>query len=233
MIKLITGLAICSLCLTGCVTPHAVSGDSVFTQKIATYPKLDQETQVKEGGLVHLHANYDSRFIYKLEKHFSSSFMLGRITATPDDHFSESISDGKTYFCSSRMIYSEPIFGPRSRACFTSSETGVLDKVQATPGAVPLTREISPPVSFTKEEMPFQRANSFLKRELIYDGVQEGNLLFTQKIYEQSLTTPNRFKPHIVKIVTLPAKIVIDGAEFTIVKFTGNNLSFKLDKSWQ
>lgn len=233
MIKLILSLAACGLCLTGCVTPHAVSGDSVFTQKIATYPRLDQETQVKVGGLVHLHANYDSRFIYKLEKQFSSSFMLGKITATTDDHFSESTSEGKTYFCSSRMIYSEPIFGPRSRACFTSSETGFLDRVQATPGAVPLTREISPPVSFTKEETPLLRANSFLKRELVFDGVQEGSLLFTQKIYEQSLMTPNRFKPHIVKIVTLPAKVVIDGAEFTIVKSTSSNLSFKLDKPWQ
>lgn len=235
MIKLLTMLLVCGTCLTACVTQTVVPaaiGDSAFQQKLVSFPRADQETKAKAGGLIHLYANYESRFIYRLTKPFSMSFMLGKIEASGTEAFSEATIDGKTYYCSAGNIYIDPLIGPLRQACFYASETGNLDKIRAAPGLVAMTKDVNPAISFIKEEVPWRKLG-FLKRELIFDGMQDGALMFTQKIYEQSLTTPNRLKPHVVKVGALPAKITIDGAVFTIIKSTNDTLYFKLDTPWQ
>lgn len=233
MIKLLMILFIGSTCLTACVTQPIAIGDSAIQKKSVIFPRIGQEAQAKAGGLVHLYANYDSRFVYKLTKPFSMSFMLGKIEASTDESFSESSIEGRTYYCSTGNIYIDPLTGPLRQACFFSSDTGNLDKVRAAPGLVAMTKDVNPSISFVKEEVPLRKIGSPMKRELIFDGIQDGALLFTQQIFEQSLAMPNRLKPHVVKIGLYPASVTIDGAVFTIIKSTNDTLSFKLDSPWQ
>jgi hypothetical protein len=233
MIKKLTILLVSLTCLTACVTQPIASGDSAFQQKTASYPKIGQETQVKTGGLIHLYANYEGKFVYRLNQPLSMSFMLGKVVVSNSEVFSESTIDGKTFFCTANNVYIDPMIGPFKPACFSSSAAGTFDNIRIAPGIIAMSKEVNPPVSFSKEEVAWQKLDSPLKRELIFDGMQDGILLFTQKVYEKSLVTPTRLKPYMTKVKSLPTSVIIDGAEFTIVKHSNELLFFKLDKAWQ
>ncbi len=233
MIKRLTMVLASLTCLTACVTQPIASGDSTFQQKTASYPKIGSETQAKVGGLVHLYANYEGRFIYRLNQPLSMNFMLGKVAVSNSEVLSESSIDGKAFYCSANNVYIDPMTGPFKPACFSSSSAGTFDNIRIAPGIVAMNKEVNPPVSFSKEEIVWQKLGAPLKRELTFDGIQDGALLFTQKIYEKSLAAPTRVKPHITKVKSLPTTIVIDGAEFTVVKHSSDVLTFKLEKPWQ
>lgn len=116
MIKIMS--ALCLVALTGCVTNPVSTGDSAFQSKKISFPRINQQVQVKAGGLVHLHANYESRFVYKINQPFTMGFMLGKIFSPDDEQFYESKIDDFTYYCSSKKIYIDPLVGPHAQACF-------------------------------------------------------------------------------------------------------------------
>lgn len=71
-----------------------------------------------------------------------------------------------------------------------------------------------------------------LKRELIFEGHQNGSAFFTEKEYEFSLDTPSKAKPILVKVSEVPSKININGLLLNVVEVSANSLTYSIEKSW-
>lgn len=218
--------------LAGCAAKPVVKGDSEPQQKNATFPKIGQQIHVVNGGLVHLRTDYMSRYAYKLTSPWSIGFMLGQINVFPEDILLEANLDGQDVFCTARNVFNI-ILGPSRNACFIPLEKGKLKTVKVRPGEVWFSKEIDPPIAYIGLEVPISSSGKPFKRELVFEGTQNGNIFFTEKFYEMSLESPSKVKPVMSKIEMAPSQITLNGAVLNVVAFTANSLTFTLEKPWE
>ncbi len=222
----------CAL-MAGCITVPKTTGDSLYTDKLVTFPSSNGSREVKPGGLVHMHANYASRVVFRLSEPLKTRFMLGRISAEVTDNFQAADLEGRKAFCSERRLYSDLLMGPQSVVCISHSASGKLDKIEAQPGAAMLSSVLAAPVKFTQHEMPRPQPGWPLKRELVFDGMSQNVLAFTQRTYEQSLDQPSQIKPHLVRVQTLPMVVLIDGAQLLVTAIGPETVSLQVIQDWR
>jgi hypothetical protein len=218
--------------LAGCAAPK-IQGDSAAVSKNVTYPKEGQQIHVVPGGLVHMRADYMSRYAFRLTEPFTVGFKLGRIVATTEDVFLEANLEGKLVYCSQRYIWQDLLTIPQRRACFVSNQKGKFNQVMAAPGGFWLTNDLEPSIDYVSKEISIVLNSKILKRELVFEGSQNGNLYFTEKLYEISLDSPSRAKPLLAKVDSIPAQISLNGVILNVVAYTANSLTFTLQKAWQ
>ncbi len=218
--------------LAGCVTTPKITGDSLYTDKVVTFPSSEGAREVRPGGLVHMRANYSSRVMYRLAEPITMRFMLGRISADVTDNFYAADLDGRKRFCSDKKLYSDLLMGPQSIVCISEGNSSRLEKIEAQPGAAMLSSTLSAPATFTKHEVPWPQLNKPLKRDLVFDGMSQNVLAFTQRIYEQSLDQPSQIKPHLVRVQVAPMQFSIDGAQLLLTTMSPDAVSLQLLKGW-
>lgn len=226
-------LAMGALLIGGCATKSLIVGDSTVQQKNITFPNVGQQVHAVAGGLVHLHANYQSKHIFTLVQPFSSGFMLGKIVVSTDEQLMQSSLDGESVFCTATKTYRDPLTGPQAQVCFLSNGKGKFSRLKAAPGAIWMSKDLAPPIDYVSAEVGNSPTGALLKRELVFEGSDKGVILFTEKIYEVSAEKASRTKPIAVTINSVPMKITLDGAELTVISYTNTSLTYSLDKSWQ
>lgn len=219
--------------LAGCVTTPKITGDSLYTDKVVTFPSGNGARDIKPGGLVHMRANYSSRVMYRIEEAVSMRFMLGRISIAKTDLFFAADTDGRKRYCSDKKLYADLIAGPTSVVCIVESDAGRLDRIQAEPGAVQLSASLSAPAKFSQHEIPWPQLNKPLKMELIFDGASEKVLSFTQRIYSDSLETPSQIRPHLIRVPSMPHQFSVDGAQLMVTSISNNTISAQVLKGWE
>lgn len=226
-------LSAVSLLLAACAAKPIISGDSTVQQKSISFPKQGQQVHVVIGGIVHLKAGYQNSYSYHLTKPLALGFMLGRLYVSNQVQINQASLDGQKVFCTDSNVYSDSLAGPLKVACFESKETGKFHNVKVAPGEMWFNKEIFPPVDYvSSEHITTLSGGQALKRELIYEGGQNDTLLFTEKIYENSIDVATRTKPILAKVETVPSKVTLNGAEIYVTKFSGNSLTFVLEKPW-
>jgi hypothetical protein len=213
--------------IAACAPSPIVSGESITQQKTISLPKAGQQSSVNTGGLVLMNTDYQSRFTYRLKQPFLMPAMLiNKIQVSIDEPLTESIIDNATGYCSRSMLYYDVIAGPRSIVCFRSVEKGKFSSVTYNPGAIILSKDISPPVEYEIREYGFSQGARPMKREIFFDGGENNVLMFTERLFDVSLETPSRIKPLIARIDALPAKITLDGAEISVINYSRNSLTY-------
>lgn len=230
--KTLISIGLCGLILAGCAAKPLTTGDSTVQLKTVSFPMQGQQTHAVVGGLVHLKADYQSGFSFRLVKPLAMSFYLGRVVVSAKDEITQSVLDGEIVFCTRSRTYIDPLSGPQAVACFQSAAKGQFNKIKAAPGSLWFNKELSPSIEFTSSESAYSYAGKPLKRELIFEGAESGALLFTEKIYEHSVETANRSKPLMVKVESIPSRISLNGAEINIINYTNNSLTYSLEKAW-
>ena len=227
---------LCCLLLPSCAsTKSIVSGDSSIQQKVISFPKQGQQVHAVVGGIVHLKADYQSSYAYKLVLPLSIGFMLGEVKVSNNEMLFQGSLDGEDVFCTRSKVYYDLLAGPWAIACFQSADKGQFNNVKVAPGALGnwMNKQLSPPIKYVVgSEMAFSSGGKPLKRELIFDGGQKETLLFSEKIYEKSVETASRIKPLMTKIESVPSKVSLDGAEINIINYTSNSLTYSIEKPW-
>lgn len=220
------------IALAGCAAKPMLVGDSVAQQKNLIFPKTKQSIHVVTGGLVHLHADYKSLYGFKLKEPLSIGFTLGRLNVTTDDVLLLHTLSDKPVFCTVRRVYSDPLLGPQARACFIEGEKNKFVQVKVAPGQYWFTKDLPNPLPFVGSEIPSSNNRRVLKRELIFEGHQNGGIFFTEREYEFSLENPSKAKPILVKIEKVPSKIDVNGLIINIDAVTSNSLTCSIEKAW-
>lgn len=231
MKKLISIVA-CCLILVGCATKPLTSGDSTVQVKTATFPKQGQQVHAVVGGLVHLKADYQSGFTFRLVNPLSMGFYLGKVMVSTRDEIAQASLNGEVVFCTSSRVYVDPLTGPHAVACFQSVDKGKFNNIKAAPGPIWFNKQLSPPIDYVSYEMAISSGGKPLKRELIFEGSQNETLSFTEKIYENSVEKSSRSKPLMIKVELTPIKVTLNGAEINIISYTNNSLTYSLEKAW-
>lgn len=227
------GFLIPLILLAGCSAP-VVKGDSARTQKLASFPKVGIQSTASVGSLAVLHADYTSRHIFKLTKPFTmSSMLVNRISVSANDGLLQSDIDGGTFYCTQFNAYVDAFAGPNSKACFKSTSAGKFSSVIYRPGAVWLSKDISPEIDFASQEIQAYSQASPIKRELIYDGNQGDVLRFSERVYEKSLATPSRVRPIVAKVSSVPMKVNLNELEINITNYSDFNITFEVIKPWK
>lgn len=229
-IKLAVCLAV--VVLAGCAAKPVLVGDSVSQHKNVIFPKVGQSVHVVNGGLVHLRADYKSKYGFKLKQPVSIGFTLGRLNVTTDDVLFSATLQEQPMYCTVRKVYSDPLTGPQAIACFIEGEKSAFIRVKAAPGQYWFTKELPAPVPFEGSEVPSPSEGRVLKRELIFEGYQNGGIFFTEKEYEFSLGSPSKARPVLVKIDAAPVKINVNGLLMNVVAVTANSLTYSIEKAW-
>lgn len=231
------GIALITTTLTGCVSnPTANSqavGDSAFQPKRISFPVVGKQTKVQAGGFVHLFSDYESRFVYRLDRPFAMPVMLGKINATVEMEFSEAQLEGSTHYCSQAKAYVDPLVGPQAPVCFKINAQGEGEAVRVTPGFIPIRKQTNQPVSFSKKEVPWVSMNKVLKRELIFDGSEKGIASFSIILYEQDLDKSTRIRNAIERVGELPKLVSIDGVVIKVIELTEQSLVYELITPWK
>jgi hypothetical protein len=177
--------------------------------------------------------DYQSGYTYKLVLPLSMGFFLGKVIVSSEDELFQGTLDGEDVFCTRASAYHDPLVGPHRIACFQSAVKGKFNNVKAAPGAAWFNKELVPPIEYTAgAEVIVSSGGKPLKRELIFDGGDKDNLLFTEKIYEKSVETASRLKPLIAKVDFVPSKVTLDGAVINIINYTRNTLTYSIEKPW-
>ncbi len=218
--------------MTGCATKPVISGDSSIQPKDLTYPKIGTQSSTKTGGVVHLRANYTSSFSHSLTQPVRIGFMLGTVEVSTTDALVQTTLSDETAYCTTAKTYRDPLAGPTAITCFIEGTKGFFTKIKAAPGAVWFSKDLPSPIPYQSREVPTHNSGRPLKRELIFDGSKENVAFFSERIYENSLTTADRIKPHVVRINGRPSLIDLSGAKLTIHEITENSLNFTLEKAW-
>lgn len=232
MIKRFVGALAASVFAAGCAAP-VVKGDSVENKKQLSFPKIGVQSTVKAGGLAVLHTDYQSKHIFQLTRPLNMQVMfVNRIAVSADEQLIESDIDGNTVYCTENNTYIDSLTGPWAKTCFKSTTPGKFSSVTYRPGAIWLSKSLSPEVDFISREMQAQSQASPLKRELIFEGGQDGVLLFSERIYEKSLVTPTRVKPLMASIQSVPFKVNLDGMSINVINYQENTLTFEVLNSW-
>lgn len=227
-------LGLCALVLIGCAAKPVQRGESVAQQKRLDFPQPGQQVHAVKGGLVLLHADYVGQYRYRLTAPLMMRFILGRITISSDEPLLEAEIEGTRVFCTVRPTYFDPLIGPRSRTCLVPSGPNRFGEVRAAPGAVWFSKRLDSEVEYVSTETARPSSNPVLKRELIFEGAESSTLLFSERIYESSLTVPTRAKPLIVKADgPLPAVIEVAGARLRVVSVTPSTLTYEVEQSWR
>ena len=222
----------CCLVITSCASKPMTQGDSTVQQKTVSFPKQGQQVHALVGGLVHLKADYKNRYVYRLVLPLSMGFMLGKVVVSTQEMLTQSSLDGEDVFCTTSKVYSDPLTGPLTIACFQSADKGIFTNIKVAPGLIWFNKQLSPQVDYVGSEIAFSSGGKPLKRELIFDGVQNDTLLFSEKIYEHSVEAASKTKPLMTKVATIPMKVTLDGVEINIINYGSNSLTYTIEKPW-
>lgn len=220
----------------GCaVTPPQFYGAGRAESKSITFPKVGQKAQVTAGGIVHLRTNYSSLFSRRLASVLSleRTMIFHDVRVTPAEPLYAATLEGKEVYCT-KINVSYDVFGRAFEpACFRETEPGKFGEIMVVRSPHVFTKSIVPPASFSSVEQPIRISSLPLKRELVFDGAEEGILFFTERQYEANLETPGKFKPAVAKVGQLPATVIVNGVSLNILEFSGGSLTYSVAVPWE
>lgn len=226
------GLLIAAISLVGCAASPIVGGDSKVEPRAASYPKPGQTTVAAQGGLVHLKADYSSRFTFRVKEPVSTRLALGKIFIGTEEPLIEAQLESAKVYCSAGRTYIDPLKGPFKRSCLIEGEKGKFNQVKAAPGEVWYTRNLESPVSFESVELPVKIEGKPFKRELMFEGVQNGKLFLTERVYENNLESPSRARPLQVSLESFPSVVSVNGISLKVLSASESSLTYELVKGW-
>ena len=226
-------ITLITVCIIGCTAMPKNDMAGSITEKNLTFPPISKKIYVMAGGLVHIKTGYKSGYRFKLKDALDQSVQLGLATIkiNPSDELIPSVLEGKEYHCVSFNAYKD-MFGFGSSNVCLFEEQGKFTHIRYAPGVYWFKYDFSPPLGITKNEVVVAMNNAYSKKELVYDGSTLGNLMFSEKEYGINLQTPNKTKPIVVKIDSVPNLLDVSGASIKVLEYSSNSLTFTLEKSW-
>lgn len=229
-IKIIFSIA-AALSLSGCLIAPTIKKDAYAETRTASFPKVVQKVYAVSGGIVHMKANYVSAYEYSLVEPLNTNYWLQRLRVPVTEKFRAAAYDGKEVYCSSSMVIVDLITGPFRQACFVL-DGGKFTEVMAFPGGATMAKKFDPGLEVTRTEIIIPQGEKILKRELIYEGSQDGVLHFSERIYDNTVDVPSKKKPIAVKAEKTPLSIDVLGVNLSIQDYKYNSITYTLERGW-
>lgn len=216
--------------LAGCAARPVTSGDSSLETKNLNYPEHGVQTHVAKGNIAIIHANYQSRFAYKIKRNLSTNLMLGKVSISTEDAIVSATLKDQPVFCTVNKSFYDIILGPLTVVCFEEGEKGTFTKMMAAPGEVWFTKKLNDPIPFSSYEIPVFDGVTSLKTEYFFEGYAKSKIFFTAKEYLNNIETPNKSKPLIIDFQEAPGKIPLEHMIINVIDVNDESLTFFTEK---
>ncbi|MFO1417149.1 MAG: hypothetical protein U1E83_00625 [Methylotetracoccus sp.] len=202
---------------TGC-SPLPIVDRSSFTDKAGNEPHFGERSEAPLGGLMYSQFSYLLRSGARITEANRQPFGLGGLFISRGEVVFPSSLGGASVYCSDKRVYSDPIAGFLSKACFSDRDGDRrFDTVQVAPESTWIQRPLSPTLPYATMDVPVAERGAF-KFELAYDGYSGQSLHLSYREFRgKSLERPVYTQQAKYDVARFPADIVFRSVKLQIL----------------
>lgn len=217
-----------SLLLTACA-PAPIIDRSSFDDRAGTEPRVGQQAETPPGGLMFTQYSYWHRSGARISEANRQPFGLGGLFIGRGEVVYPATVDDVPVYCSDKRVYSDPIAGFLSKACFLDlNNDGVFDRVRVAPESTWVERPLAPPLPYQKADIPLPHRGSF-KYELAYDGYSHQTLHLSFREYKgKSVDRPTYTQQVKYEVKGFPAVLMFRDAKIEVLQASNEKISYRL-----
>jgi hypothetical protein len=195
-----------------------------------TRPHVGEQAVAPVGGLVFTEYSYWHRSGARIVEANRQPFGLGGLFIGKGEVVFPARLGKVEAYCSDKRIYSDPIAGFVSKACFSdTNRDGVFDTVQVAPEQSNwVERPLSPALRYMKMDIPMPHRGSF-KYEIAYDGYSDRTLHLSYREFKgKSLDRPAYTQQAKYEIAGFPAVITFRNVKIEVAQANNEQMSYKV-----
>lgn len=220
-------ILLAALGLPACA-PLPVADLSTVTDAAGSEPRVGQQARTPLGGLIYAEYSYWHRSGARIFDANRQPFGLGGLFIGKGEVVFPARLGKAAVFCSDKRIYSDPIAGFVSKACFSDvNNDSVFDSVQVAPEQSNwIERPLSTPLRYAKMDIPVPHRGSF-KYELAYDGYTDRTLHLSYREFKgKSLDRPAYTQQAKYDIGSFPATIVFRNVKIDVAQANNQEIIY-------
>lgn len=218
-----------ALILSACA-PLPVTDLSTVSDVAGGQPPIGQQASTPLGGLVFTQFSYWHRSGARILDASRQPFGLGGLFIGKGEVVFPARLGAASVFCSDKRIYSDPIAGFVSKACFADrNQDGVFDTVQVAPEQSNwIEQPLSTPLRYAKMDIPVPHRGSF-KYEIAYDGYTAHTLHLSYREFKgKSLDRPAYTQQAQYDIAAFPATVVFRNVKIDVLRGDNEQLVYTI-----
>lgn len=221
-------LAALSLLVSACA-PLPIVDQSRFEDHVGSEPGYGLAAEAPTGGLIFSQYSYWLRSGARITAASRQPFGLGGLYISQGEVLYPATLDRLPVYCSDKRVYSDPIAGFLSKACFSDADSnGFFEQVQVAPESKWVARPLYTQLPYQKMDIPMPHRGSF-KYELAYDGYSAQTLhLSYREFHGKSLDRPTYTQQAKYEIKAFPAILVFRNAKIEVLQATNEKIVYKV-----
>ena len=217
------------LLLLAACAPLPIVDQSRFADHAGNEPSFGQQAEVPTGGLMFSQYSYWHRSGARITQSSRQPFGLGGLFVSQGEAVYPAKLDNKPVYCSEKRIYSDPIAGFLSRACFSDANTDRLfETVQIAPETTWITRPLSPALPYKKMDLPMPHRGAF-KYDIAYDGYSNQTLHLSYREFKgKSLDRPVYTQQVKYDVRKFPDIVVFRNVKIEVLDADNDRIVYKI-----
>ena len=218
-----------SLLFLPACAPLPIVDQSHYEDKAGSEPGFGQQAEAPLGALMFSQYSYWHRSGARITDSNRQPFGLGALFISQGDVVYPSKLGAAQVYCSEKRLYTDPIAGFLSRACFIDrNNDGSFDAVQVAPESTWVERPLSPQLPYKKMDIPVPHRGAF-KHEIAYDGYSNQALHLSYREFKgKSLDRPTYTQQAKYDIKSFPAEIVFRNAKIQVLRADNYSIAYKI-----
>jgi hypothetical protein len=221
-------IAALSLLVSACA-PLPIVDRSQFQDHVGSDPAVGQRAEAPTGGLMFSQYSLWLRSGARITVANRQPFGLGGLFIGQGEALYPATLDKLAVYCSDKRVYSDPIAGFTSKACFADTTgDGVFDQVQVAPESTWVSRPLSPPLPYKRMDIPVPHRGSF-KYELAYDGYGSQTLHLSYREFRgKSLDRPTYTQQVKYEVKAFPAVLTFREVKIEVLQADNNRIVYSI-----
>jgi hypothetical protein len=218
-----------TLFLSACA-PLPVTDLSKVSDVADSQPRIGEPASAPLGSLIFSQYSYWHRSGARIIEANRQPFGLGGLFIGKGEVVFPARLGKASVFCSDKRIYSDPIAGFVSKACFAdSNQDGVFETVQVAPEQSNwIERPLSPALRYARMDIPVAHRGSF-KYEIAYDGYTDQTLHLSYREFKgKSLDRPAYTQQAKYAVSGFPATIVFRGVKIDVLRANNEEIAYQI-----
>ena len=222
-----------ALALPACA-PLSVTDLSNVRDAAGAAPPIGQQARTALGGLVYTEYSYWHRTGARILDANRQPFGLGGLFIGKGEAVFPARLGKASVYCSDKRVYSDPIAGFVSKACFSDADRdGLFETVQVAPEQSNwIEQPLSTPLRYAQMDIPVPHRGSF-KYELAYDGYADRTLHLSYREFKgKSLDRPAYTQQAKYDLAGFPATIVFRNLKIDVQQANNEEIVYTVRRGF-
>lgn len=214
-----------SLLIVGCVS-HPMIKQTSYEQ--GSNPAMGIMSEADVGSVIYEEFRFQATETAYLLETIEEGFSLGDLTAIAGTSLPAYRGDNGVQYCSDERLYSDPLVGPYSIACFSDLDRdGHFDRVRVPSIKFGAWSKLDKPVAYRIAVTP--ATPDGIKNELIYQGIDRGTLRLAYREFMDNFIRP-AYQQDVTYQMTEagPTFIRFRGVEIEVLEANNQGITYRV-----